>query len=647
MGYVESKKLVIALIVFAILPAFIAAQGEPAISDVKCEKGGSWENCETLVFGDTLTGVHAKCDDPDGVDSVSFLLINVPDSEGYAAGSALPDGGYYALGLNSQIEDSGEFLLTVSCDDSTGTSSTKMINWTVPWGTLQAGHIAPEDGTTIQNGGAFAYSAKLSCSGGECGMVSAALDPAFGNENMSCIIGGICNSYPKLQDGNKIATKYRMGPVEGKLKSISAYLFVIAGASYGAAIYMNDNGQPGKKLNDSLTIYSTPFTIGSTLVTFDFSNEKLEPDAYYWLALGASGSSTDVYHDAGRVQQTASSPGLPQDSADFGPGIIFSDLAKNIFATYETRNGEEEGIFPSATPVISPTPSFGQEPAPTASASTLPPVTGPKKSILAVGSGSPFYTTDRNPANCNEMKDGDTCETSWNVLANGSAGIYEFFVIYNSSSPGVAAAESPHVPIILGVGAVPEASPSPTEQPAEGNPSTSIIPADVIENTPSAQASPDFHASPSPTITVASEAERMRQLLLGAGPKISEKDRTDIAKLILDAEAADTKGDTAQAFILLSTASERINAAMKTPEDVKIDFVWYAAAGAAALLFGFAIYYYRRTHRKSRLFRDPKDIDAEEFMKKIQKNEEQPKPEVKAMKKEEPHDPEKMELIRI
>ncbi|MFH1978443.1 MAG: M6 family metalloprotease domain-containing protein [Candidatus Aenigmatarchaeota archaeon] len=53
---------------------------------------------------------------------------------------------------------------------------------------------------------------------------------------------------------------------------------------------------------------------------------------------------------------------------------------------------------------------------------------------------TPFYTTDPNPRNTSntpclqDMKNGDSCTTTWNVNATADSGSFEFFVMYNATT---------------------------------------------------------------------------------------------------------------------------------------------------------------------------------------------------------------------
>ncbi len=59
--------------------------------------------------------------------------------------------------------------------------------------------------------------------------------------------------------------------------------------------------------------------------------------------------------------------------------------------------------------------------------------TNATKGIIPMNSGTPFYTLHQNPADCGDMDPGETCQTTWDVVASGKPGTYEFFVVYESA----------------------------------------------------------------------------------------------------------------------------------------------------------------------------------------------------------------------
>lgn len=63
-------------------------------------------------------------------------------------------------------------------------------------------------------------------------------------------------------------------------------------------------------------------------------------------------------------------------------------------------------------------------------------IVNPGKGIISTTLGAtPFYTTSPQPQTCLNMGQGDTCNLTWQVNATGALGLYKFFAIFNSNLP--------------------------------------------------------------------------------------------------------------------------------------------------------------------------------------------------------------------
>lgn len=76
------------------------------------------------------------------------------------------------------------------------------------------------------------------------------------------------------------------------------------------------------------------------------------------------------------------------------------------------------------------------------------------KGVIPMHSGAPFYTINQNPVYPNnlsclqDMRDGDECNITWTVNATGGVGgEYEFFVIFESDNPNVEKNETEKVDV--------------------------------------------------------------------------------------------------------------------------------------------------------------------------------------------------------
>jgi len=152
----------------------------PQISDIECYDGSSWVNCITLGYDDTIAQVHTTCTSLENtVTNAHFRLDHservLPLFDNDAGSVSTPVWSY-----NNEPDiklESGTYTLEVTCTDDKGQPRSQSVTWTVPWGTLSASHNSPIDGFPIGNGNSFTYRTTLTCSGGDCGVVTATLDP--------------------------------------------------------------------------------------------------------------------------------------------------------------------------------------------------------------------------------------------------------------------------------------------------------------------------------------------------------------------------------------------------------------------------------------------------------------------------------------
>jgi large repetitive protein len=158
-----------------------AANNPPVAKEIQCEKNGIWYNCSSIGFGDNLTRARVKCTDiENGVTNATLNLTNVPDGSNYFYNiTTTLAGGYWVLdNPDVIINDSGDFTLIATCTDNYGLSNSNSTTWTVPWGNLLVTLIDPSVDAFVMRNAFFTFSARVNCTGGECGNVNVTLDPA-------------------------------------------------------------------------------------------------------------------------------------------------------------------------------------------------------------------------------------------------------------------------------------------------------------------------------------------------------------------------------------------------------------------------------------------------------------------------------------
>jgi hypothetical protein len=392
--------------------------GYPDVEGVQCNDGTNWVNCNSLLYNSKITQVRANCTDDGSVSSSTFSLMNSEDNTYFFnAGYTSHVGSQYVYDVNPDltIRDSGNFILNVACTDNQAHVTNDQTSWTIPWGTLSATHNLPLNNSGFNNGSAFVFQTTLTCTGGECGNISATLDPTFGNQGATEV-----SFWPEIINNQKMASRYLMNNEVGILRNITfPGIQVRANSNISAAIYADNGGVPGNKIADALNVYRSAADQKLNLV-FNFSGASLTANTYYWFALGVQidpASPNKVWwYETALTGSTVVSDGIPVSSNSFGTPTSTSLQYKRGYAYYD--------------------------------------IDASYKTVVPMNSGSPFYTTSANPNNqsCLNLGDGNSCVTSWNVVANGQNNNYTFYTIYNPVYSGVTGIQSPHVKIFIGQG---------------------------------------------------------------------------------------------------------------------------------------------------------------------------------------------------
>ncbi len=138
-------------------------------------------NSSEIVYDMNLSYIGANCTPIQGsVSNVTFSLFNTEDNITYVneTGYTYSIGSLYILNASYQIRDSGNWTLNVSCYASSGGLIDRDASlWEIAWGTVVVNLINPAIDTLVQIYEFFTFSANVTCSGGECGIVNVTLDP--------------------------------------------------------------------------------------------------------------------------------------------------------------------------------------------------------------------------------------------------------------------------------------------------------------------------------------------------------------------------------------------------------------------------------------------------------------------------------------
>ncbi len=147
-------------------------------------------NSNNITYDMNLTYIGVNCTAISGsVSNVTFNLFNTEDNITYVneTGYTFKQGDLYILNASYQIRDSGNWTLNVTCSASGGGLTDKDASlWEIAWGSIVINLINPITDFTATLYEFFTFSANVTCSGGECGVVNVTLDPEECSEVESC-----------------------------------------------------------------------------------------------------------------------------------------------------------------------------------------------------------------------------------------------------------------------------------------------------------------------------------------------------------------------------------------------------------------------------------------------------------------------------
>ena len=427
----------------------VLATRPPTVSDIQCLKNNAiWGACSAIIWGQNLTQVRAICNSSNTILNASFSLRNVEDDYVFFSDTTTDNSsGYYTLNNpDVYIQDSGTFILNVTCVDANGTEGYGNSTWTVPWGTLTVNLVYPNTSVNVTQNKFFNFTSSVSCSGGECGYVLATLDPTATNlvaasENHSVnpsetwtSVNGLSNTYTNNGGASGTAGYYIFGLDSGttvtshnitiefdyNLSSLRTTGRQIKSATFQGELYITGGGLVGPE-DDAMETD----TIGNSYVQFY--------NGTGWENMGAPFINADSAFETGLAltwdQTTDTNPENPltrNKTSGFNDDYINSSGMFRVRVFFYNVMMDGTSTSPDAI--------FNWDYA----WLTLNYTTN-TKGVIPMYSGTPFYTITQNPANSTtfsclaNMKPGSACNTTWEVNATGTTGMpWEFFVTYQS-----------------------------------------------------------------------------------------------------------------------------------------------------------------------------------------------------------------------
>ncbi|MGV8086060.1 MAG: CARDB domain-containing protein [Candidatus Woesearchaeota archaeon] len=154
----------------------------PKLNSIYCLRNyTTWVNCTTLGFGDVLSGVRVNCTNSNAsITNASIVFTNTPDSKTFFnITTVINSSNWWIYYNNITIFDSGQFVISASCNNNNSVSDRGNVSKTIPWGRLLGRLVYPNSNTIVEYNDFFSFTANVSCTGGECGNISALLDPGF------------------------------------------------------------------------------------------------------------------------------------------------------------------------------------------------------------------------------------------------------------------------------------------------------------------------------------------------------------------------------------------------------------------------------------------------------------------------------------
>ena len=363
----------------------------PKFNKIQCERNGVWDSCSNLEYNNIISKVRVNCTDPSGqINSAHITLKNVVDNKNLIDSGALLIGNLWVVDNNDfKFDDSGDWKLTVICIDNESNAKNKEIIGNFLWGRIEPYLVYPDtDQFNVSKDEFFTFTAGVRCKYGECGNVTAILDPTLGATTCSDYWGFSCHDdhlFGKDNTFNSCFTGYNYD--SDPYNSVWEVHIEKGQAYFGDLFSATCEFYPYNSL-DSVYIYYYNGTGWRKL----YSGKPPGSDIY--------NQTVNFYIDAVKgihyIRCIESYWDISDECAD-----TEWDWYDNDDIGFNVSNRTAE--------------------------------TG--KTVVPMNSGIPFYTIDQNPFVCENMKGGDVCELSWRVNATGPLDMsYNFSVIYETTN---------------------------------------------------------------------------------------------------------------------------------------------------------------------------------------------------------------------
>ena len=421
----------------------------PQINQLECNDGSSWQSCSNIQYNDILDQVRVNCTTPNGsIVSANLNLKNIQDNNIFFDSTATQQNGWWTYdNTDFIIEDSGDWKLTAACVDHEGIQGDGHFDWLVDWGHLQPYLINPTQSTNVNQNQFFNVSTGVRCITGECGDIDVTLDPEEMSIEPIDVLIVSADSSVDTEVRNKILTA-------GGSNINSVAIF---NAQYGTPTLIQLQNY-SVVLTYSNYPYSSSTALGKVLAEYVNNSGGVVVTVFshhlstwgitgQWLSGQYNPILQQNSYTSGTVYQgTVYEPGHPimngGDNINGGWYFQTSSITPNAIrvmdwtneyigaAVKEINSGKVVGLNLRYGET---TTSDGADLLLVNSLLWVAGRSGSAKGVIPMNNGTPFYTIDQNPAQCPDMRAGNTCEHTWRVNATGDLNSsWLFYTIYNS-----------------------------------------------------------------------------------------------------------------------------------------------------------------------------------------------------------------------
>jgi len=445
------------------------------------------------ICGDGLinTSIGEQCDDAntnpgDGCDSScqiedGWTCSGEPSVCSEICGDSLVVGSEQCDTLNLSGEScstQGYFTGDLLCTDSCTFNVSQCATFSDVHN-LTAQLVTPLSDIVVTKNQFFTFTTNVTCAGGDCGTVTAALDPIdVVSINVSNIVSAnnvIITGYTPTVGSNRMLIFAVGNEKGGGAPAAQVSTLTFGGVSLSPAHisvfneqiveywYLNESSLPPDGPNDFVIVWDIfpidPSDWHNVAFTFIGVNQT---NPFYNMTSTSAASNNSLADritpevggyvisgvNQGRAPGTTTWTGVTKISDYSGSSSIHS------YAINESLTAAEVSAWAQVS-------STSDRDMIVASIALSPSSTGAKSGLVSTIAGTiPFYTTDLNPQSCGYMVDGDNCTTTWQVNATGANDTYEFFVTYSSDNISILDEETTHVNVNISIGPLPDNPPT-------------------------------------------------------------------------------------------------------------------------------------------------------------------------------------------